>query len=159
MIVEARQPFTLAAPSDPAAALAFVRDLTRSLSRVRFLKALEVEPPEVRGVLSAQLPMLGEVTLPFFSVLEMTPQGARLRPQLLSGERAWLEVGGEAALVGSELEYMFVFRAHLQTPAAEQWGAAAFEKMVQAAAARTMQKVARELPPAVAAALAESTGA
>ncbi|AWN23482.1 DUF3809 domain-containing protein [Deinococcus irradiatisoli] len=155
MIVEAHQPFRLPAPEDPAA-LAFVRDPTRALAKVRFLKTLEVQGSEVRGVLAVQLPMLGEVTLPFFSVLEHTAAGARLLPQPLDNERAWLEVEGEAGLEGTELDYRFTFRAHLDTPSAEKWGAVAFEKMVQAAASRTLAKVARELPAAVAAALAEN---
>ena len=155
MIVEAREPFTLTAPPDAAAALAFLRDPARSLAKVGFLRGLQVSGAEVRGVLAVQLPMLGEVTLPFFSVLEETEWGARLRPQMIENERAWLEVEGEGMLSGPELEYQFVFRAHLAMPAAEKWGGSAFEKMVQAAASRTMARVARELPKAMAAALAE----
>ncbi|GAA4017576.1 DUF3809 domain-containing protein [Deinococcus rubellus] len=157
MIIEADQPFSLPAPGDSAAALAFVRDPARSLSQVRFLRELSVSAAEVRGVLAVSLPMLGEVTLPFFSVLEETERGARLLPQMIEHERAWLEVAGEGQLSGAALDYSFVFRAHLGLPAAEKWGGAAFEKMVQAAASRTLARVARELPRAVAAALADSS--
>ena len=155
MIVEASETFTLTAPPDSAAALAFLRDPARSLTRVRFLRGVQVSGTEVRGVLAVQLPMVGEVTLPFFSVLEHTGSGARLVPQDIQNERAWLEVAGEGVLSGPLLEYAFVFRAHLNIPAAEKWGGSAFEKMVQAAASRTMARVTQELPKALAAALAE----
>ncbi|WP_161880250.1 DUF3809 domain-containing protein [Deinococcus alpinitundrae] len=157
MIVEASELFTLTAPPDHAAALAFLRDPARSLARVRFLRDVQVGGAQVRGVLAVQLPMVGEVTLPFFSVLENTESGARLIPQGLQNERAWLEVAGEGKLSGPllELEYAFVFRAHLSIPTAEKWGGSAFEKMVQAAASRTMARVTQELPKALAAALAE----
>ena len=157
MIAESRETFSLNA-ANPETALAFLHDPARALSKVRFLRELHVSGPEVRGVLTVALPMLGEVTLPFFSVLETNPQGAVLRPQPLDGERAWLEVAGEGTLSGHQLTYLFVFRAHLDTPTAEKWGSAAFEKMVQAAATRTMARVSRELPQAVAAALAAGDG-
>lgn len=155
MIVEASELFTLTAPPDPAAALTFLRDPARALAGVRFLRDVQVSGAEVRGVLAVQLPMVGEVTLPFFSVLENTDRGARLVPQGIQNERAWLEVEGEGVLSGLLLEYAFVFRAHLDIPAAEKWGGSAFEKMVQAAASRTMARVTQELPRALAAALAE----
>lgn len=156
MIVEAREAFELPAPADSAAALTFLRDPARSLARVRFLRELTVNGNEVRGVLAVQLPMLGEVTLPFFSVLEETELGARLIPQASENERAWIEVEGEGQLEGATLAYVFVFRTHLQIPAAEKWGGAAFEKMVRAAASRTIARVAQELPRAMGEALAES---
>ena len=157
MIVETLQTVRLDAPHE-AAALAFLRDPARALSQVRFLRELQLSGPQVRGVLAVQFPMLGEVTLPFVSVLEETPGGARLLPQSLGHERAWLEVAGEGTLSGAALEYSFTFRAHLDTPTAEKWGGAAFEKMVRAAASRAMARVTRELPQAMAAALAEGAG-
>ncbi|TSA86832.1 DUF3809 domain-containing protein [Deinococcus detaillensis] len=153
MIVEASERFELPAPADDATALAFLRDPARSLAKVRFLRELAVSGHEVRGVLAVQLPMLGEVTLPFFSVLDVTPLGARLIPQALENERAWIEVGGEGQLKEAALAYVFVFRAHLQMPTAEKWGGEAFEKMVRAAASRTIARVAQELPRAVGEAL------
>lgn len=158
MIVEACERFELPAPADAAAALAFLHDPTRTLAKVHFLRELSVSgqtpnATEVRGVLTVQLPMLGEVTLPFLSVLEVTPLGARLLPQVLENERAWIEVEGQGQLLEATLAYVFVFRAHLQMPAAEKWGGAAFEKMVRAAASRTIARVAQELPRAVGEAL------
>ena len=155
MIVPAREQFDLSAPAD-AAALAFVRNPAQALSTVRFLREVQVSGAQISGVLAVQLPLLGEVTLPFVSVLEDTPAGARLLPQSLDHERAWLEVAGEGTLITGQLRYVFEFRAHLDMPAADKWGGAAFEKMVQAAASRTMSRVAQDLPRALAAALAET---
>lgn len=146
MIVEAEQHFTLVHPGPPEAALAFVRDPRRSLSRATFLRGLRHEGGCLSGELLVPLPVLGEVDLPFVSALHPTPAGARLEPRPLSGERAWVEVAGEAALGGQDLQFHFTFRAHLRLPEEEGWGAAAFGKMVQAAAARTLDRLARELP-------------
>ncbi|WP_293914846.1 DUF3809 domain-containing protein [Deinococcus sp.] len=162
MIVEAHEDFSAPTALAPEFALAFLRDPTRLLSRVSFLREVEVSGQEVRGVLAVQLPLLGEVSLPFFSVLENTERGARLTPQPIEHRRAWLEVGGEgrldAELDAAALAYAFVFRAHLDTPTAEKWGGAAFEKMVQAAASRTIARVAQALPRALAEALAVKAG-
>ena len=155
MIVSAREQFELAAPADEAA-LAFLRNPVQALSKVRFLREVQVSGQTISGVLAVQLPLLGEVTLPFVSVLEDTPTGARLLPQAIEQERAWLEVVGEGKLLTGQLGYVFEFRAHLDTPAADKWGGAAFEKMVQAAASRTMSRVAQDLPRALAAALADA---
>jgi Protein of unknown function (DUF3809) len=158
VIVEAHQDFGQETSLAEAHALAFLRDPARLLLKVSFLRDLQVTGQEVRGVLAVQLPLLGEVSLPFFSVLEDTQRGARLVPQPVEHKRAWLEVGGDGVLDGSALSYTFVFRAHLDTPAAEKWGGAAFEKMVQAAAGRTIARVAQALPRALAEALAAETG-
>ena len=149
MIVEAQQAFTLPWPGDEAAALAFVRDPARALSRVRFLRDLRAGEGGVRGELLVPLPGLGEVDLPFYSVLTATPDGAVLTPQPVSGERAWVEVAGQARLDAGTLHFAFEFRAHLATPDAQGWGGAAFEKMIRAAAGRTLDRVARELPAGI----------
>ncbi|WP_119674117.1 DUF3809 domain-containing protein [Deinococcus sp. RM] len=155
MIVEATQDFTLPWTGDDAAALAFVRDPARALARVRFLRDLRADGEGVRGELLVPLPGLGEVDLPFHSVLTATPDGATLTPQAISGERAWVEVAGQARLDGRTLHFAFQFRAHLATPDAQGWGGAAFEKMIRAAAARTLDRVARELPAGIAQAARE----
>lgn len=155
MIVEATQDFTLPWTGDDAAALAFVRDPARALARVRFLRDLRADGEVVRGELLVPLPGLGEVDLPFHSVLTATPDGGALTPQAISGERAWVEVAGQARLDGGALHFAFQFRAHLATPDAQGWGGAAFEKMIRAAAARTLERVARELPAGIAQAAQE----
>ncbi|GGR26091.1 DUF3809 domain-containing protein [Deinococcus ruber] len=160
MLIEAEQVFSLPFPGDQAAALAFLRDPARSLSRLRFLHELTVStetPAEVRAVLVVQMPMLGSVTLPLHSRLIVTPGGARLESLPIADERAWIELSGEGSTDsnpgGTTLEYSFHFTAHLEAPSAEQWGGAAFEKMVRAAAARTLTRLAQELPAGISAAL------
>ncbi|MFB9993663.1 DUF3809 domain-containing protein [Deinococcus oregonensis] len=155
MILEAEQSFSLTHPQGQAAALAFVRDPALALSRVRFLRGLVGHAQGVRGELIVPVPVLGEVDLPFSSLLQETPDGATLTPQPITGERAWVEVSGQAAADSAGLiSFGFHFVAHLATPEAEGWGGAAFEKMVRAAAGRTLERVARELPQGIAAALA-----
>lgn len=180
MIIDSAQQFVLEYPGSPAGALAFVRDPARSLSRVRFLRELNASPDggrgevELRGELIVQLPVLGQVDLPFFSVLQTTEGGATLLPQPLEHERAWVEVRGVAQVHclpgapagsaphssgGTPVSFDFQFRAHLATPqtgdpteagaAGLGWGGAAFGKMVRAAAGRTLQRVASELPSGI----------
>ncbi|GMA13960.1 DUF3809 domain-containing protein [Deinococcus metallilatus] len=154
MLIEAQQSFTLAHPGGRAAALAFVRDAGKALARVRFLRGLSGDTRGVSGELIVPVPVLGEVDLPFHSLLTLTPDGATLTPQPVDGERAWVEVAGQAEADGAgTVTFLFHFRAHLYTPQAEGWGGAAFEKMVRAAAARTLERVAAELPAGIAAAM------
>lgn len=154
MIVEATQDFTLPWTGDDAAALAFVRDPARALSRVRFLRDLRADGEGVRGELLVPLPGLGEVDLPFHSVLTATPDGGAHA----AGHQRRARVGGgrRAGPPGrGTLHFAFQFRAHLATPDAQGWGGAAFEKMIRAAAARTLDRVARELPAGIAQAAQE----
>ncbi|SMB89751.1 DUF3809 domain-containing protein [Deinococcus hopiensis] len=154
MLIEARQAFTLTHPGGQAAALRFVQDAGRSLSRVRFLRKLQGSAEGVTGELIVPVPVLGEVDLPFSSRLTATPEGATLTPQPIEGERAWVEVAGRAEVDGAgAVAFTFHFRAHLGTPQAEGWGGAAFEKMVRAAAGRTLERVAAELPVGIGAAM------
>ena len=149
MQIEAEQAFTLEFPGTPASALIFLRDPARSLAGVRFLRDLHVSGPEVRAVLVVNVPMLGETLLPLHSRLMYTPQGARLEAQPVEGERAWIELSGEGQAEGTLLSYHFRFTAHIEMPSAEKWGGAAFEKMVRAAAERTLARLARELPESI----------
>lgn len=157
MIIEAGRHFTLRAPGPAQDTLAFVRDPQRALSRLQFLRGLQVDGAEVRGELLVPLPVLGEADLPFLCALAHTPDGATLTPQPIEGERAWVEVTGQAQVLEGaqaagngqtvvEVAFNFLFRAHLVTPDAQGWGGAAFEKMVRAAAGRTLERVTRELP-------------
>ncbi|WP_407569437.1 DUF3809 domain-containing protein [Deinococcus altitudinis] len=149
MQIEAEQSFTLEFPGTPQEALAFLRDPARSLAGVRFLQGLNVSGPEVRAVLLVNVPMLGETLLPLHSRVVDTPHGAALEARPITGERAWLELNGEATAEGHLLRYAFVFTAHIEMPSAEKWGGAAFEKMVRAAAERTLSRLARELPEGI----------
>ncbi|GGJ80067.1 DUF3809 domain-containing protein [Deinococcus aquiradiocola] len=149
MKIEAEQRFILQHPGTPAEALAFLRDPARSLAGVRFLQDLQVQGRDVRAVLLVNVPMLGEVDLPLHSRVTDTPGGARLDAQALPDERAWIELNGDGQADGSTLTYAFRFTAHLSVPSAEKWGGAAFEKMMRAAAERTLARLARELPEGV----------
>ena len=154
MILRAEQTFTLRHPHGQAAALAFVQEPAAALAGVRFLRGLASDGEQVWGELLVTVPLLGEVDLPFRSELVRTPQGAELRPLTLTGERAWVAVAGQASAdEDGEMTFAFQFQAHLATPEAEGWGGAAFEKMVQAAAGRTLERVARALPEGLAAGL------
>ncbi|GHF50882.1 hypothetical protein HNQ07_002989 [Deinococcus metalli] len=158
MVVEAAQAFTLPFPGTPERALEFVRDPAWALSDVGFLRHLSADQDGVRGELVVALPVLGEADLPFHSRLRLLPDGAALDPAPLSGERAWVEVQGTARVdgvtdVGAALAFSFVFRAHLSLPDGGGWGGEAFSKMVRAAAGRTLERVARELPAGIAQAM------
>lgn len=156
MILHAAEEFELLHPDGPEAARAFVRDPALALAKVRFLRGLKAEATGVLGELVVPVPVLGEVDLPFQSDLEHTADGARLIPRLLDHERAWVEVAGVARVQGHQMHFQFDFKAHLALPEAEGWGGAAFEKMVQAAANRTLSRVGQSLPAGMQAALAES---
>jgi hypothetical protein len=158
VIIEAAQAFTLAFPGSPERALAFVRSPASALSRVGFLRHLRADAAGVQGELLVQLPVLGEADLPFLSRVVVTADGAALEPVVLSGERAWVEVQGRARVDtaaggGPALGFTFQFRAHLALPEGGGWGGEAFAKMVRAAAGRTLERVAQELPAGIAAAM------
>ena len=155
MQIEAEQAFTLPYPGTPAQALAFLRRPGQALSGLRFLRDLTTEGDSVRAVLLVNVPLLGEIDLPMHSLLVPTAEGARLESQPLEGERAWIELSGTGVAEGTQLSYSFRFRAHIKVPSAEKWGGAAFEKMVRAAAERTLSRLARELPGGIAGAMTE----
>ena len=157
MIFEASQDFALPFPHGEEEALAFMRDPGRSLSRVRFLRGLSFDGTVVRAEMLVNVPMFGEIALPFESTLVSTERGARLVDCPLE-DRAWAAVRGEGEVVDGELRYRLVFRAHLELPGPEKWGGAAFEKMFHAAAARTLDRVAREFPDGVRAAAGAVSG-
>lgn len=152
MHIASQQQFELTHPQGHAAALAFVRDAGQSLGQVHFLRDLRATDTQVSGELVVAVPLIGTVDLPFVSDILPTEQGAVLRPHTLD-ERAWVAVSGKARVVEAHMHFEFDFVGHLATPSGEHWGSAAFEKMVQAAAQRTLERVAAELPAAVAAAL------
>lgn len=165
MILETTQhlqlPTTLALP----AALDFVQRPDLLLAELDFLSELQYTPsatPDqtgatLRGVLALNVPMMGTVTLPFVSRIAAQKGGAVLMAQPLEAERAWLTITGQGqarpAAEGIALEYQFQFQAHIQLPSQQQWGAKAFEKMVQAAGQRSMAQIAISLPSAFARAL------
>lgn len=152
MIFDAEQSFSLTYPGPREAALAFLRDPQRSLGRVAFLRDVRVTGSLVRAEMLVQVPMMGTLTLPFESELTATDDGAVLTPRPLAGQ-AWAEVAGSGTVRDTTLDYRFAFRVHVDMPSAEKWGGAAFEKMFHATARRTLERLAREFPDGVRAAM------
>lgn len=148
----AQQSFTLTHPGSPAAALAWAQAADEALARVTFLQDVRLEGETLSGELRVPVPLLGEITLPFVSVLARTDTGASLTPQPLPERRGWVEVTGtaavaqEAAAGGTPMQLSFDFQAHLRLPDSQNVGGAAFEKMVRATAQRTIERVLAELP-------------
>lgn len=157
MQIKSEQQFELQHPANQQEGLAFVQDPLLALAEVRFIRNLKACKQGIQGELVVQIPVMGEIDLPFQSRLEHTSTGARLIPISLE-ERAWVEVAGQAVVSETgQLDFHFQFCAHLQIPAAEGWGGTAFEKMVRAAAERTLQRVAKALPEGLSKALKSAT--
>lgn len=152
MIFEAAEHFTLTYPGSEEEARTFLRDPGRSLSAISFLRALRFDGAVVRAELAVSIPMFGELVLPFESEVTPTPRGALLTPRELSG-RAWAEVGGLGEAQAGQLDYRLTFRVQISMPQAEKWGGAAFEKMFQATARKTLERVTQEFPAGVRAAM------
>ncbi len=162
--------FSLGVALPHAQALDFVRDVELSLRHADFLANLRVTGGEVPTV-SAELPVdggpFGVRTLPFESVVEVTPYGARLVPRRLElGGDGWAEVRGEAKVLtvagsrpGTSLDYAFDITLHLATPSAERWGTQALLKMVELTASTVLRKVAGRFPRALEASAAEASRA
>ncbi|GHG00588.1 hypothetical protein GCM10017783_10890 [Deinococcus piscis] len=149
----ARQVFTLHHPGDRAAALAWARAAERALAQVTFLQDVQLDSHTLSGELRVPVPLLGEITLPFASLLTATESGADLTPQPLTERRGWVEVNGQAVVGepaqtagGTPVELSFDFQAFLRLPDSGNLGGAAFEKMVRATAQRTIERVLTELP-------------
>jgi hypothetical protein len=83
-----------------ADALAFVRDVPRSLAHADFLRSLRVEgadPVVVVAELPVNAALFGQRLLPFRSELVPTPRGARLIGLPLEHDGpGWAQVDGEA---------------------------------------------------------------
>lgn len=148
-------------------ALAFVRDVARSLSRASFLDALTVVPGDptlVRAELPVNAAFLGQRALPFESELVETEAGANLRGRPLEpAGPGWAEVHGEAEVAprpgGSRVAYRFQVRVHLRLPEPERWGGRALQHMIQFTARTVLERVTAAFPEAIRAAAAEAEAA
>lgn len=106
------------------------------------------------GRVKVKAPALGEINLPFRSIVLEQPRGSSLVPEALPHERAWVAVAGEVAVSEEAvMSFQFHFVGHVNLPDVPGWGSAAFEKMVNAAAQRTLSRVAEALPRDIEAAL------
>jgi len=143
-------------------AVAFVRDVPRSLRLADFLAELQVltsAPPVVSAAIPVSAALFGQRELPFRSELHHTATGARLVPVAFHYDGpGWADVAGEAAVSpapeGSVLEYQFHITVHVRLPESDHWGAQALVKMIGYTARTVLHKVMSRLPAAVAAAAA-----
>lgn len=160
--------FTFDLTLAPAEAVAFVRDVPRSLARAEFIRDMEVftvgELRHVRAVLPVNAAFFGQQELTFESVLSPTVRGAELSPLPLSEPRlGWAEVAGRAEVQplpsGSRVLYDFDITIHLNLPEPEKWGGRALLKMIHFTAQRVLENIAADFPAAVQAAAAETEAA
>lgn len=154
-----------------AEALAFVRDVPRSLARATFLDGLAVEeglPTLVRAAIPVNAAFLGQRSLPFESELRATEAGAVLVGRALDPDGpGWAEVHGEAwvtprsARAGglTQVRYRFDVRVHLRLPEPERWGGRALLRMIEYTARTVLERVTAQFPTAVQAAAAEAEAA
>ena len=159
--------FTFDLALTPAEAVAFVRDVPRSLALAAFIRDMEVftvgELRHVRAVLPVNAAFFGQQELTFESVLSPTVRGAELSPLPVSEARlGWAEVAGRAEVQplpsGSRVFYDFDITIHLSLPEPEKWGGRALLKMIHFTAQRVLENIAADFPAAVQAA-AESEAA
>lgn len=85
MIFEAQEHFVLPYPGSEDEARSFLRDPGRSLRAVSFLRALRFDGGIVRSELAVNIPMFGDLVLPFESEVTSTAQGALLTPARCQG--------------------------------------------------------------------------
>jgi hypothetical protein len=160
--------FTFDLALEPTEAVAFVRDVARSLAKAAFIRDMEVfgvgELRHVRAVLPVNAAFFGQQELAFESVLTPTAKGAELSPLPLSEPRlGWAEVAGRAEVQplpsGSRVVYVFDITIHLSLPEPEKWGGRALLKMIHFTAQRVLENIAADFPAAVQAAAAETEAA
>jgi carbon monoxide dehydrogenase subunit G len=160
MILHVDRQFEIPFPGPSASAIAFIRDVQKSLENVSFIRNLRVEGNDVFAHLRIEVPFLGERLLDFRSTLEPVPDGANLIAQKLEG-KFWAAVNGEgrvtstgatsssndsSASLRSSIHYHLRAEVHLELPVAEKWGGRAFAKMAEATAQRTIERMAQEFP-------------
>ena len=160
--------FTFDLGLTPAAAVAFVRDVPRSLAYAAFIRDMEVfevgNLQHVRAVLPVNAAFFGQQELTFESTLEPTAKGAELSPLPLSEPHlGWAEVAGNADVQplpnGSRVVYNFDITIHLNLPEPEKWGGRALLKMIHFTAQRVLENIAADFPEAVQRAAAETEAA
>lgn len=152
MRLEVEREFTLAFPGAVSDAVAFLRDVRRSLMHVPFIQNLRVEGADVFADLRIDVPIIGEQFLDFHSRLEPTADGANLIALPREG-KAWAEVAGQGQVTaqgtGSSIAYHLRITAHITLPVGERWGGKAFEKMAMATAQHAIERMTLEFPAGV----------
>jgi Protein of unknown function (DUF3809) len=156
MKIEAAREFLLPFVGSSEAALVFLRDVQRSLARVRFIDDLRLEGEQVLANLLIDVPVLGVQRLDFASRLEAHPEGADLIALPRTG-KAWAEVAGQGRVRQEadavQIHYALQIVVHLELPVGEKWGGRAFEKMVQATAKSAVERLTLEFGRGVTAAM------
>lgn len=155
---ESKQAFRLLFAGTQAEATAWAQQPERSLGQISFLRGVRLVAGVLHGELLVPVPLLGDITLPFASQLTATKQGGVLTPAPLpthtaeqGRRRGWVEVSGQATALpqtgpSTPIDMQFHFDAFVAVPPNGHFGTAAFEKMVRAAAQRTLDHVAEGLP-------------
>lgn len=170
MRLEHEVAFRLELAMPEAAALAFVRDVPRSLRHASFLAELQVlagDPVVVSASLPVNAAFFGEHEVPFRSEVHPVADGARLVPlPLATTGVGWAEVAG-TALVGpvqyataaraSVVRYDFAIGVNLALPRAERWGGEALSTVIRYTAATVLKQVTARFPEAVRAAAEEAS--
>ncbi len=148
--------FRFAYPGPVSEAIAFVRNVQRSLQRVAFIQNLRLDGSDVFADLGVDVPILGAQRIDFHSRLEPRPDGANLIA-LPGAGKAWAEVSGQARAVPegdhSSIQYALHIAVHLELPIGNQWGGRAFEKMAHATAERAVHRMTEQFPAGVLAAM------
>jgi hypothetical protein len=155
--------FEVAVAVAPAVAIAFVRDVSRSLAHAHFLHDLQIEagpPVVVAAALPINAALFGQRDLPFRSVLTPTEQGACLDGLDVSAAGpGWASVSGsarvDAADGGSLVRYDLTITVYVALPESDHWGARALVRMIEYAAATVLSRIATAFPAAVARAAQE----
>ncbi|MCS7058385.1 MAG: DUF3809 domain-containing protein [Meiothermus sp.] len=100
----------------------------------------------VEGYLLAEVPLLGQIQLPFRSRIEAQGPVARLvalpLPEPL---QFWAELAGEGQAVEDGLVYRLVLRVHAKLPEGEKWGGRALRRMAEVAFDRSVERVLQRL--------------
>lgn len=142
----------------PALAVAFVRDVGRSLAHAHFLRGLQVEPGSPT-IVAASLPinaaLFGQRDLPFRSALTPTEGGARLAGlDVDPAGPGWACVSGEAivrgAPAGSVVRYELLVSVHVDLPEDARWGGRALTRMIEYTAEIVLGRVTAAFPEAIA---------
>lgn len=151
--------FTFALTLSQVAAVDFVRDVEKSLSKATFIEDLESTGNIVTASLPVNAALFGQQLLHFRSKLVPTVKGARLEPLPLDTDPAeekqvgWAEVAGEALVKplpqGSEVTYHFDITIHLLLPKAEKWGGKALTRMIEFTAKHVLETITSGFPKAV----------
>lgn len=142
---EAQQEFQLTHTLNVEQALEFLRTPSVSLAKAHFLQNIQTLDTELSGELLVMVPILGQIELPFSSIIQIHDTGANLHAKP-HDKHAWLAINGQAEQQTEQLLFHFQFAAYIQIPQTEGWGSIAFEKMVRAAAHRTLERVTSALP-------------